>query len=161
MTYSSAPINASPNTQPIFIKRPILESVKLVGQVVGREPGTATPVQLYTGGPAGGLIESIEVIALGANVQTVLRLFYRLPLGDGYQLFRETSLPAVSAAPTDNVITGYPVRVALPKIMFPASPNPATPNDGLRVPSGVEIAIALGVPIVSGVIVSCYGGEFS
>ncbi len=94
-------------------------------------------------------------------MQSVLRLYYSLPLGNGYQLFRETLLPAVAAVSNDNIIANYPIRIALPKIMFPASPNPATPNDGLRVPNGVEIAAALGTAIASGVIVSCYGGEFS
>ncbi len=161
MTYSSAAINAPPNTSPIFIKRPILESIQLQTEVVGRVPGVAIPIQLYSAGGAGGLIETIEVVALGANVQTVLRLYYSLPLGSGFKLFRETLLPAVATVSNDNIITGYPVRVALPKIMFPASPNPATPNDGLRVPNGVEIAAALGTAIASGIIVSCFGGEFS
>lgn len=159
MTYSA--ITASPNISPIFIKRPLLESVFLYNEIVGRDVGSATPTLLYTGGAAGGLIEAIEVYALGANVQSVLRLFYSLPLGTGYNLFCETLLPAVAAAPADNVIAGYPVKVALPKIMFPASPNPAVPNEGLRVPAGVEIAVALGTIIDSGVVVSCFGGEFS
>ena len=154
-------INSSPNTSPIFIKRPILESIQLSSEVVGRIPGVATPIQLYSAGGAGGLIETIEVVALGANVQSVLRLYYLLPLSSGYKLFREVLLPAVTIISNDNALAGYPVRVSLPKIMFPASPNPSTPNDGLRVPSGVEIAAALGTAIASGVIVSCFGGEFS
>lgn len=162
MTYSTASnIAPSPNTQPVFIRRPILASVRLVGQIANRDPGSATPELLYTGGAAGGLIESIEVYPLGTNVKSVLRLYYRLPFLAGYQLFREIVLPAVGAAPADDVITGYPVRVPLAKIMFPASPNPSTPNDGLRVPSGVEIRCALGVAIASGVIVTLTGGEYS
>lgn len=162
MTYgtTNGTIKASANISPIFIRTPVIATVKLQGQIANRDTGTATPELLYAAGSAGGFIETIEIYPLGANVKTVLRLYYTLPYLAGYQLFREVTLPAVAAAPTDDVITGYPIKVSLPKVLFPASPNPAVPNEGLRVPSGCEIRCALGVAIASGVIVTATGGDY-
>lgn len=152
---------ASANVSPIFIRTPQLTSVKLAAQTANRDPGSSVPELLYTGGAAGGLIESIEVYPLGVNVKSVLRLYYTQPFKTGYFLFRETVLPAITAAVNDDVLTGYPIRVALPKILAPASPDPAKPNDGLRVPAGIEIRCALGVAIASGVIVTLTGGDYN
>lgn len=152
--------NPSANVSPIFIRRPLIVSLRLQGQVANRETGTNTPDLLLSGGSTGALIESIEVYPLGTNIKTVLRLYYTQPPVPGFILFREVVLPAVAAAPTDDVITGYPIKVSLPKILAPASPDPTKPNDGLRIPAGVEIRAALGVAIASGVIVTCFGGDY-
>lgn len=159
MTYSNTPA-PSANVSPIFIRRPLIASLRLQEQITNRETGTATPDLLLAGGASGSLIESIEVYPLGVNIKTVLRLYYTQPPTPGFILLREVTLPAVAAAPTNDVITGYPIKVSLPKILAPASPDPTKPNDGLRIPAGVEIRAALGVAIASGVIVTCFGGDY-
>jgi len=149
------------NVQPVFIKDPLIWQVTLKDQVVNRSPGSAVPVLLGTAGDDGSLIETIQVYPLGDNVATVARFFYQLQGTTGYTLLPfELSLTATSSTGNTTAISGYPLEVVLPKILFPASPTPGTPNRGLRLPAGTQLYTALGTAVATGVIVSCYGGDY-
>ena len=161
MTYSTNSVRTAPNTSPIFVRTPIIGYARLAGQVVNRDPGTSVPVPLFNANSSGSFIESIEVIPLGANIQTVLRVYLlHAAVSSSWLLIDELSLPAVAAAPPDNIISGYPLIVELPRVMFPASPNPATPNRGLRLPADASLAVALGTAVSSGYNVIAYGGDY-
>lgn len=159
MTYTSS-IPVSPNVSPIFIKRPLIASARLKTEVIPRDPGTIIPVTLYTAVGAGAFIESLQIMSLGANIKSVLRVYYKLPLSSTYDLFTERTIPAIATAAADEKLQDNPLTVDLPKVLFPASPNPQVPNGGLRIPPGVEIAVGLGVAIASGVVVTIFGGEY-
>lgn len=159
MTYST--VRASPNTSPIFVKYPIVGYARLAGQVVNRDPGVSNPVLLLASNDKGSFIESIEVNPLGVNIQTVLRLYLLHPvISSSWLLVDELLLPAVTTAPADNVITGYPLSVVLPPVLFPASSQPGTPNRGLRLPANSQLAVALGTAVASGYNVIAYGGDY-
>lgn len=155
-----AELRQSPNISPIFVRYPAIAHCRLTNQVCNRDPGTTVPELLYSAGTAGSFVEAIQVTALGANIQSVLRLYYSLPFVAGYHLLSETPLPAVTVTPSDNAIASYPVLVKLPKVLFPASPNPSIPNEGLRLPQGAELRCALGSAIASGINVTAFAGEY-
>lgn len=160
---------ANPNTQPIFIRRPAWHGVKLAGtEVVSRSPTVEIPALLVTGVDPGCLKETIQVMALGVQVKSSLRFYWSDPiLTQGkYWLFHEVALPAVTAAPADDILTtspsgGYPLTVTLPKILSPASPDTTKPNQALRVPGGAEIRIGLGTAVASGYTVIAMGGDYA
>jgi hypothetical protein len=160
-TKYQTPVRANPSPSPVFIRQPVLNVVKLTNQIVDRVPsGTTNPIPLYAAGDNGGLVEAIEVYALGVNVKSVLRLYVAGIDSDEYYLLRELVLPVVTTAPADDIITGYPIRLDLFKILFPASSDPAKPNTGARVPPGFELAVALGAAIAAGVNVVLTGGDY-
>lgn len=159
MTYSNTPA-PSANVSPIFIRKPLIASVLLKEQIALRLPINQLPVTLCSGGSAGSFIETIEVMALGNNIKSVLRLYYKLPLETQYRLFTEHTLPAVANASETDALADYPRGVDLPKVLFPASPDPTKPNGGLRLPAGCEIAVALGIAVAEGVVVTVFGGDY-
>ncbi len=146
------------NTQPSFIKSPLLWMVTLTNEVVNRSPGAAVPVLLGAAGVSGSLIESIQVYPLGDITASPLRIFLKTPTPN-YVLLAETSLTAVSGSGNTSAIAGYPIEVQLPRILSPASQTPATPNRGLRLPAGYALYAALGTA-VAGVIVAATGGDY-
>ncbi|ABA24670.1 hypothetical protein Ava_D0005 [Trichormus variabilis ATCC 29413] len=147
------------NTQPIFIKNPIIWTVTLTNEVVNRSPGAAVPKLLGTAGTNGTLIEAIQAYPLGDIVASPLRIFLKAPSSSDYVLLAETSLTSVSGSGNTTAIANYPIEVTLPRILFPASQTPATPNRGLRLPTGYALYAALGTA-TAGVIVTATGGDY-
>ena len=117
-------------------------------------------------------MESIEVMATGVMVQTVLLFFYQITTETTpvWRFAREVFLPAVTAAPNNNVLTAtgspgnaYPVEVQLPKIHSPAVADAANAYRGLRLNSlnrSIKWGVALGAAIATPVTVTMYGGEY-
>lgn len=147
------------NTQPSFIKSPLLWTVTLTNEVVNRSPGSAVPALLGTAGASGALIESIQVYPLGDIVASPLRIFLKVFNSTNYILLLETSLTAVSGSGNTAAIADYPIEVQLPRILSPASQTPATPNRGLRLPADYALYAALGTA-TAGVIVTATGGDY-
>jgi hypothetical protein len=147
------------NTQPSFIKSPLLWMVTLTNEVVNRSPGSAVPKPLLTAGTFGSLIESIQVYPLGDIVASPLRIFLKPANSTDYILLAETSLTAVSGSGNTSAIANYPIEVQLPRILSPASLTPATPNRGLRLPTDYALYAALGTA-TAGVIVTATGGDY-
>ncbi|MBW4674672.1 MAG: hypothetical protein KME52_11780 [Desmonostoc geniculatum HA4340-LM1] len=148
------------NTQPSFIKSPLLWMVTLTNEVVNRSPGAAVPVLLGISGASGSLIESIQAYPLGDVVASPLRIFLKASTSSNYVLLTETSLSAVSGSGNTAAIANYPIEVQLPRILSPASQTPATPNRGLRLPANYALYVALGTAVTSGVIVTATGGDY-
>jgi hypothetical protein len=121
-----------------------------------------------TGVDPGLLKETIQVMPLGVNIKSVLRFYWNdLNITQGkYWLFHEVGLPAVTAAPTDDILTTsptgtYPLSIPLPKILSPASPDTDKPNQALRVPGGIEIRVGLGVAVAAGFTITAMGGDYA
>ncbi len=148
------------NTQPSFIKSPLLWMVTLTNEVVNRSPGAAVPVLLGTAGASGSLIESIQAYPLGDNTASPLRIFLKPSTNSNYILLAETSLTTVSGSGNTSAIANYPIEIQLPRILSPASQTPATPNRGLRLPAGYALYAALGTAVAAGAIVTVTGGDY-
>lgn len=147
----------SANTTPIYPFKIIKWHTKLAAQVTPREITTETPVLLGTAGDNGSLIHSIEVLHLGDNVATVLRIYSQkttdidTQANNLYFLEIEHSLVATSDA--TNAAAIAKVIVTLPPIL----PSGQT---GLHLTGGEKLYCSLGTAIASGVIVKAIGGNY-
>lgn len=147
----------SANTTPIYPFEIIKWRAKLAAQVTAREITTETPVLLGTAGDNGSLIHSIEVLHLGDNVATALRIYSQkttdvdTQANNLYFLEIEHSLIAVSGS--TNAATISKVNVALPPIL----PSGQT---GLHLTGGEKLYCSLGTAIATGIIVKAIGGNY-
>lgn len=163
-------MSSSPNTQPILMREPgILGSpVKLTSQVCLRDGTGGTPVIIYDplvhGKGNGAIVEEIRAKPIGINAVSVLYLFLRKSTDTSavWMFFEEVALPAVTAIPTNAVLTGgYTALIPLPKILSPISTDATTPHTALRLNgSDYQWGVALGTAIVGGVNVMMLGGEY-
>lgn len=168
----------APNTSPAFIQTVGIlgQPVQLSNQVASRGAPGSNPVDIYDPTQSsyaqgnGALVESIEVMATGTMVQTVLLLFYQVTTETTpvWRFAREVFLPAVTTTPNNNVLTtspanAYPVEMELPKIHSPAVADADNTYRGLRLNSlnrAIKWGVALGTAIASPVTVTMYGGEY-
>lgn len=167
----------SPNTAPAYMQTMgiIGQPVDISNQVCDRLAPGENPVIIYdpTQNYAqnnGALAEQIEVMARGVMVQTVLLFFHKLPTETTptWRLAGEVFLPAVTAAPNNNILTTspagtYPLSVPLKKILSPVSSDANNPHRGLRLNSlerPFQWGVGVGTAIASPVTVTMYGGEY-
>lgn len=139
------------NTLPIFPLTPINWSVKLTNQTVPRDITTQVPIEFGTAGKNGGLIHTIFVQQLGNNIATVVRLYHKGEIDDGYNLLRELTLPAITAASETAEIA--PINFTLPWIL-------PSGNAGLHLAPNSGLYLGLGTAIASGVRVWALGGNY-
>ena len=148
----------SPNTQPIFIRTPTIHSIVLQSQLGDRIPGsTLTPPTFIIGSDPATAIDTIEVQPTGLMVATTLNLYlYSLTGTQGQnRIILTTAMPAIIT-----LDTAAPIVLRLPRTNSPSSPNPAVPNQLLRIPEGWELRAALSVAIANPVIVTAFGGSY-
>lgn len=148
----------SPNTQPIFIRTPTIYSIVLSTELGETSPtSTLTPKTFVIGADPATAIESVEIIHTGSANPTRLNLYLYSSSGTQGQsrLVSQTQLFAVTGAQQYT-----PILVQLPKTLSPASPNPAVPNQLLRIPEGWELRAALSEAIANPVIVTAFGGSY-
>lgn len=147
----------SPNTQPIFIRNPTIQSIVLSAELGETLPtSTLVPKTFITGADPATAIETIQIVNTGNSVATILNLYLYDSTGTQGQsrLISQTPIPAATTAPYT------PILVSLPKTLSPASPDPAIPNQLLRIPNGWELRAALSTAIANPVIVTAFGGSY-
>lgn len=149
---------SSPNQVPIFIKTPFSgKVVKLTSQIATKTGIPAT--QLITAGSSGALVESIRAYPLGANVATVLRLYYLASGSTEYLLIGEKTLASTIEAGEAAEQAASATEITLPSLLFPAS-NTDTSKKGLRLGPSDSLYIALGTAVAAGWVVSATGGDY-
>lgn len=138
------------NDRPIYPKNLGLCTVKKVSnQVVGREIGSANPLQLIeSSGSDGGILHSVWLVPLGANVASVFRLFIGLA-GSTYLIW-EKSLPAINSV--SEAEQASPIQLELPT--FGHIPN----TSGFMIPPNASISCGLGTAVTGGYNVVLSGG---
>ncbi len=144
-------VSLSANVQPIYPRSPIHWKSKLLTQVCPREITTQTPVLIGTVGTNGALIHGIELIHLGTNPASTLRLYTQKEGETGYMLESETTLD-VTSVPTDTAAT-ITVAIALPTIL-------PSPNTGLHLEGGTRLYAAVGVALTAGGLLRVRGGNY-
>lgn len=148
----------SPNTQPLFIRTFTIDTIVLQSQLGETIPtSTLTPPTFIIGSDPATAIESIQILNTGASVATTLNLYLFDATGTQGQsrLISQTPVPAATTAPYT------PIVVQLPKTLSPASPNPAVPNQVLRIPKGWQLRAALSTAIANPIVVTAFGGSYS
>lgn len=170
----------SPNTQPIFIRTPLIKQVVLTSELGDRSPSSSTvPKTLLIGGDPATAIESIQIQATAIGAANVVRFYIYDPTETSPQsrLIREVPIPEVSGATNTNALTipapvsppaivsvqntAFPIEVWLPPTLSPASSNPNLPNRLLRIPNGLELRVGLGTASPSApIIVTAFGGVY-
>lgn len=106
--------------------------------------GTGTVVSAFTSGPNGAKCDGINVMPLGTNVQTVLRLF----LNNGSTnataanntFLKDVTIPATTLSEIS----------ALGNIFVPV---------GLALPAGAKVNVTIGTTVAAGLAVSGSGGD--
>lgn len=144
-------VNISPNTQPIYPRLPIHWKKKLTNQVCPREITTQQPILIGTIGNNGALIHGIELIHLGTNPASTLRLYTQKEGETGYMLEFETTLAATS------VTTEDAATITVPVVLLDILPNPAK---GLHLEGGTQLYAAVGVALTAGAILRVRGGNY-
>lgn len=141
------------NTQPRYPEDVIHWRKKLISEVVPRVPTTQTPLKIGTAGDNGSIIHSIEVVHLGNNIATVVRVFSQPATQTSYDLELELTLPAVTTASEvaalDRVVFNLP-------LILPANGS----NKALHLEAGESLYVALGTAIASGIFVYVRGGHY-
>lgn len=146
----------APNTQPIFPKTIIHWQKKLTNEVVARDPGAGVPVLFGSAGANGALIHAIYGMALGTNVDTVLRIYMKTSDVAGYFLLLEHDMGS-SADPGGGAQINR-VDVAMPFIL-PGNVGSGV-NMGMHIPAGASIYAALGTNVAAGWIIHMVGGDY-
>lgn len=147
----------SPNTQPIFIRIPVIHSIVLSTELGETLPtSTLVPKTFIIGSDPGTAIETIEVFNTGVSVATTLNLYLYSVSGTQGQsrLISQTLIPEAVAG------AQVPIQVKLPKTLSPASCVPASPNQMLKIPAGWELRAALTNAIANPIIVTAFGGNY-
>lgn len=146
------PVTLSPNTQPVYPRTPIHWKRVLAAEVTPRLITTAIPVLVGTVGSNGALIHGIELIHLGSNPSSTLRI-YTLKEGETtYFLESETTLAATSIS-TDGTAATITVPVVLPDIL----PSPAK---GLHLEGNTQLFASVGVALTNSAILRVRGGNY-
>lgn len=146
----------SPNTQPIFIRVPSINSIVLSTELGELLPtSTLVPKTLLTASDPGSLVETIEIQSTGARVETYLNLYLYSATGTQGQsrLISRTLLPEIVSI--DNQA---PITVLLPLTNSPL--NSLSGTRSLRIPAGWELRAALSTAIATPVIVTAFGGSY-
>jgi hypothetical protein len=146
-----ADIALSPNTQPIYPKEIIYWRKTLIAQVVPRVITTETPVLLGTVGENGAIIHNVQVIPVGDNVATVVRLYTQLVDETTYTLENEITIAATTSS--NNTTALAPISATLPAIL-------PSPQLGLHLPKECKLYCALGTAVASGLVVVVRGGNY-
>ena len=149
----------SPNTQPIFIRTPVIHSIVLSTEIGDLLPNsTLVPKTFIIGSDPGTAIETIEVIGTGVAVATRLNLYLYNVAGTQGQsrLIAQLDVPAIA----DNTIIKSRGEVSLFRSLSPASSNPVSPNRVIRIPAGWELRAALTTAIANPIIVTAFGGNY-
>lgn len=145
------PVTLSPNTQPVYPRTPIHWKKELTNQVAPRKITTQIPLLIGTVGSNGALIHGVEVIHLGTNPDSTLRIYTMKEGETTYFLEFETTLAATSIT-TDTAAT-ITVPVTLPDIL----PSPAK---GLHLEGNTQVFAAVGVALSSGIVLRVRGGNY-
>jgi hypothetical protein len=147
----------SPNTQPIFIRTPVIHSLVLSSELGDLLPtSTLVPKLLLSGSDPATLIETIEIQSTGVRVASALNLYLYNSTGTQNQsrLISRTALPEIITFGTD-----APLTVILPLTNSPL--NSLSGSRSLRVPLGWEVRAALSTAIATPVIVTAFGGSYA
>ena len=100
----------APNVEPVFVKSPRLEVVRLTDEVAAFDPGSATPKLIFTAGENGTLITGISWWDKAGASPTVNQVvnFYVLSNG-AYQGFWSGRIPiSNNNPPYADVVSGFP-----------------------------------------------------
>ncbi len=148
----------SPNTQPIFIRTPVIWSASLRTELGSTDPtSTLIPKTLATGSDPASAIESIEIQPTGNMVATNVNFYLYDATGTGGQNRLLAQLPL-------NAITAFTsadrTSLLLPATLSPASPDTDLPNRILRLPKGWELRVALSTAIANPIIINAFGGSY-
>lgn len=146
----------SPNTQPIFIRNPSINSLVLSTELGELLPtSTLVPRTLLSAADPGSLIETIEIQPTGAMVASVLNLYLYNVTGTQGQsrLISRTALPEIIT-----IDTLAPITVQLPLTNSPL--NSLSGSRSIRIPNGWELRAALSTAIANPVIVTAFGGSY-
>lgn len=146
-----ADITLSPNTQPIYPKDILHWRKTLIAQVTPRVITTETPVLLGTVGVNGAIIHNIQVVPLGDNVATVVRLYTQLEAETTYTLELETTIALVTGS--GNVTALDPTSATLPGIL-------PSPQLGMHLAPGCKLYCALGTAVAAGLVLIVRGGDY-
>ena len=149
----------SPNTQPIFIRTPVIHSIVLSTELGDLLPtSTLVPKTFIIGSDPGTAIETIEVIGTGVAVATRLNLYlYNVSGTQGQsRLIDQIDIPAI----TDPAAVKVRQEVSLFRTLSPASANFLLPNRMIRIPAGWELRAALTTAIANPIIVTAFGGNY-
>lgn len=144
-------VNLSPNVTPIYPRTPIHWKVKLSNQVCPRVITTQVPVLIGTIGNNGALIHGIELIHLGSNPDSTLRIYTKKEGESEYLLEFETTLASTNIA-TDTAAT-ITVPVTLPDIL-PSGVK------GLHLEGSTQLYAAVGVALTNSAILRVRGGNY-
>jgi hypothetical protein len=133
------------NTSPIFALTPNIGFAPNITAANTARDGTGTVDLVYTAGANGSYLQKIRCRALGANVQTVLRVFLNNgstpTVATNNVLFEEMTLAITSATETSaQTIQEVIVNTALP--------------------AGWRVYVTLGTAVAAGVAVSGIGGDY-
>lgn len=93
-------MSATPN----FANTPRSEQGQVTTANTARD-GSGTPVNIFTAGASGSLITRIQVTAVGATSEGVIRVF--LSDGTNHRLFEELLVPASTPSVAREVWQGY------------------------------------------------------
>jgi hypothetical protein len=134
------------NTAPIFSVTPNIAFGNIATANTAKD-GTGTVATVYTAGANGSRVERIKALALGTIVQTVLRVFINNGSGNNIatnnSLIAEVTIPAV----TNDETASKP----LTEIIF---------TNGLVLPAGFKLNIAIGTTVASSIQVTAVGGDY-
>ena len=149
------------NTQPIFIKKPIVLTCELSNQTVpGPRVGSSVPQLLGKGGENGSLIEEIRISRSGDHPNTAIYLFLKSDESSDYVVWTRLLMEDPgSFDPEDNVYS-TPVSVPLHKLLSPASCDGTSPHLGLRIPPGFGLYAGVTVATSNPFILIAMGGDY-
>src|SRR3990167_11544576 len=86
------------NTKPVFPLTPVMPVGKTLSAANTAKDGTGTMVTLYTAGPNGSKVGSVQIAYTGTSVATVLRLFINNGLTNATaannSLYKSFTIPA-------------------------------------------------------------------
>lgn len=146
----------SPNTQPIFIRTPAINSIVLATELGDTLPtSTLVPKTLLTASDPGSLVETIEIQSTGVRVATYLNLYLYSATGTQGQsrLVSRTLLPEIVSLDNQS-----PITVLLPQTNSPL--NSLSGTRALKISAGWELRAALSTAIDTPVIVTAFGGSY-
>lgn len=141
------------NVQPIYPKSPNVSWATISAANTAKD-GSGTVQTGFTAGLNGSRVDTIKIKPLGANVQTVLRLFINngstnsTPANN--TLFKEILLPATTLTETDAMTTS-----AASTIQFDG-----VNHELLALPAGYKINAVLGTAVAAGYQITVIGGDF-
>lgn len=141
------------NKQPIYPGIPFLQANRLTSQTAPRDGASGSYETIHTAGANGALIQSVTVVPLGDNVQTVLRLYITLSGTSTNLLVLEQTV----ATTASSVETAEQPEVSINLLpLLPANSN----NRGILLPALATLRCSLGTAVAAGVHVITQGGDY-